>query len=261
MDLKESKNKKSDNRHPWELARFRIVNDQMAASLRQINETGGTVLDMGCGDTWFVERLSDKFPSIRFVAVDIAFSAELLADLRQKYTGTNISVYPSLDEAVQNQPAPFDLILLLDVIEHIENDITFLQWMQTFSQITSSTEFCITVPAYQWLFTAHDRFLDHYRRYNNSLLVRNCATAGLKTDKVGYFFFSLYLARILAWGKEKMGLGKKETTGLVEWTTGKGLTSFIEFVLMADYRITNTLSRIGIKLPGLSNFSVCRKSA
>lgn len=261
MDLKEAKNKKSENRHPWELARLEVVNRLLKTKLESLNANGGTLLDLGCGDTWFIENLSARYPGIRFVAVDIAFTADMLSELRSKYEGSMISVYESLDEAADSIPKQVDVVLLLDVIEHIENDIEFLKWVQTFPFINHNTEFAITVPAYQWLFSAHDVFLDHYRRYTNSMLVQHINQADMKHSMVGYFFFSLYLARILVWMKEKILGRKKVTTGLVEWTGGSAVTSIIKGVLMFDFGISGTLRKLGIKIPGLSNYIICKKSA
>lgn len=261
MDLKEAGQKKSENRHPWELARLEIVNKKLKTVLEVLNQNGGVVLDLGCGDTWFIENFSSRYPNIDFLAVDIAFTDELLSKLQSKYKGSKISVFRSLDDVNTDFNRSVDVVLLLDVIEHIEDDVGFLKWVQTFDFITDKTWFSITVPAYQWLFSAHDVFLDHYRRYTNTMLVKHIENAGLTKSEVSYFFCSLYFARILVWLKEKIAGRKKITTGLVEWTGGKWITSAIKFILMLDYKFGDILSKAGIKIPGLSNYILCRKSA
>lgn len=260
MDLKEARNKKSNQRHPWELSRYEIVTNLLGNQLQAINQSNGILLDLGCGDTWFVEKLAHQYPGIHCIAVDIAFEDSDIAELREKYKGGNISIYKTLDEAQKDVNGTVNIVLLLDVIEHIEDDISFLKWVQTFPCIDAETIFAITVPAYQWLFASHDIFLDHYRRYTNSLLISNTAKAGLHCYSAGYFFFSLYLARILAVIKEKIMGRKNHTTGLVEWQGGKFVTQTIKAVLMTDYFVTSMLRKIGIKIPGLSNYGLCKKS-
>lgn len=262
MDLKEAKHKKSNQRHPWELARFEIVTRIASVRLEQLNSQNGLLLDVGCGDTWFVEQLAKKYPGLNVAAIDILFTDEDLTNLRSKYAGSRISVFRNMEDAqaeLKDQKA--GMVLLMDVIEHVPDDIGFLKWLQTFACIDTETIFTITVPAYQWLFSRHDVFLEHYRRYNNNLLIKNTNLAGLQPVKIGYFFFSLYLARIAAWAVEKITKNNKPTTGVVEWQGSESVTGIIKNILLLDFRITSFFSAIGIKIPGLSNFLLCKKSA
>ena len=262
MDLKEAKFRKGQYRHPWELARLDVVCNLAGNELKQLNESKGVLLDVGCGDTWFIEQISEKYPGIRVVAIDILFTDEDLAAFKQKYEGSQISVFKTVEDAqAVLGEEKVGMVLLLDVIEHIENDISFMKWLGEFSCISNETRFVITVPAYQWLFSNHDIFLVHYRRYTNTLLVNNLNQAGYSKQKVGYFFLSLYLARIMAWFKEKITRDKKETTGLVEWQGGKTITHLVKTVLMIDFHLGRLFRIVGFKLPGLSNYIICKKSA
>lgn len=262
MDLKEAKYRKGQYRHPWELSRLEVVCKLADKELNKLNEQNGILLDVGCGDTWFIEQISARFPGIRVVAIDILFTDEDLAGFKEKYKGSQISVFKTVEDAQSSLGKDkVGMVLLLDVIEHIEDDISFMKWLGEFDCISTETNFVITVPAYQWLFSNHDIFLAHYRRYTNQLLVNNLKEAGYTRQKVGYFFLSLYLARILAWFKEKITRDKKETTGLVEWQGGKTITNLVKNVLLIDFQLGRVFRSIGIKLPGLSNYIVCKKSA
>jgi hypothetical protein len=264
MDLKEAKFRTQSivARHPWELARLDVVTDLAGKALKNIDASGGILLDMGCGDTWFVEQLSKRYPGIRCFAVDINFTDDALVELREKNKHTKIQVFRTLEDA---QPAingeTVQMVLLLDVIEHIADDIAFLKWMLTFPVINKETQFVITVPAFQSLFSRHDVFLEHYRRYDNAMLEDHIQQAGLKTDKKGYFFLSLLLARTTAVVVEKLTKNDKPTTGLVEWNKGHFITSAIKNIMLADHYLGKAFSKLGISLPGLSNYILCRKSA
>ena len=58
----------------------------------------------------------------------------------------------------------WDVICACDVIEHIEEDAAAVRWI--FDRLRPGGLFLATVPAFQWLFSDHDRALGHYRRYD-----------------------------------------------------------------------------------------------
>lgn len=263
MDLVEVKNRKKEiARHPWELARFEIVRSLLHTHIR--NEENYSILDIGCGDIFFISSLADYYPKVSFYAIDIAFTDEIMEQLKTTINGKNIFLFKTLDEAARHLKKPADLVLLLDVVEHIEKDVEFLSWLHGHSSISPETLFMITVPAYQSLFCSHDHFLGHYRRYTNRSLKRTIQTAGFRELKLGYFFFSLLLPRILQVFKEKIAKPDltKSTTGLVEWNGGSGVTGFIRGVLQLDHKITHAIKAVTrISLPGLSNYILCKKQA
>jgi 2-polyprenyl-3-methyl-5-hydroxy-6-metoxy-1,4-benzoquinol methylase len=179
MDLVEVKNRRTDiARHPWELARFEIVRSLLHVHIR--NEEDYSVLDVGCGDIFFISNLAEHYPKVKFYAIDIAFTDEIMKQLSGSINGKNIFLFKTLDEASTHLKKPADLVLLLDVVEHIEKEVEFLSWLHNHPSISSNTVFMITVPAYQSLFCSHDHFLGHYRRYTNSSLNSTIEKAGFK---------------------------------------------------------------------------------
>lgn len=258
MDLREVKGRqgKELKRHPWELARAEVIHHQLKNQLKASNFN--SILDLGCGDTFLVEFLAQKFSHIQFYAIDIAFTDEQLQYLKSTVP-PNVSVYKTLDE-LKVENLVFDAVLLLDVIEHIEDEISFLKEVKSKSFISENTKFLITVPAYQSLFCSHDTFLGHYRRYTNKLLKGRLNQAGFVVDSKSYFFTMLLLPRILQVIKEKITPPSMETTGLVEWEAGKLKTDTIKNILYTDYRLNQILNKLSIKLPGLSNLAVCHPS-
>ena len=61
-----------------------------------------------------------------------------------------------------------DIMTLLDVVEHIEDDVQLL--LDAHQRITSDGYILITVPAYQWMWSNHDVVLHHKRRYSRESL-------------------------------------------------------------------------------------------
>ena len=264
MDLAEARERTPDQgavdvRHPWEAARLDVVARLIAG--RAPLGAGSIVLDVGCGDTFVSEQLAARYPRSRFYAIDTAFSDDLLARYRARLAGSPVEPFASLDD-VPPLDRPVSLVLLMDVIEHIDDARGFLRALASRPYINRETRFLITVPAFQSLFCSHDTFLGHYRRYSSRLLREHAESSGLRVDDIGYFFFSLLPLRLLQVVRERLaGTGERApTTGLVTWGESAAAAAAMRRVLVFDARVAFGLKRIGITLAGLSNYAVCRKS-
>ena len=264
MDLKEAQltDFKVTARHPWELARLRAVEKLLETYLSPLTKNPVKVLDIGCGDTWVIEQLTETLTSARFHAVDIAFTEEVLSHINSKYASSRkpIRAFRSMSESLEADTGQVDLILLLDVIEHIEDDISFLKTLHEHPGVNENTRILITVPAYQSLFCSHDVFLEHYRRYNNAMLSEHVIAGGMEPIHVGYFFTSLLLFRGVQVMKEKI-FSADEAKGIGDWQGSKFKTDLMTGILNTDYNIGAALRKMGISLPGLSNFIICKPSA
>ncbi len=253
MDLIE----KSDTslRHPWELARFKVVKSLIDKHVDDY--IGKNVLDLGCGDLYFLDKFSNNKPDAKFYAIDTAFNESFINSRRN----SSIKLFKSLEHLPENEDLIFDVVFLMDVIEHIENDLNFLKNLGESRYVSTNTLFLITVPAYQILFCEHDRFLGHYRRYTNSTLESTIKKTGLVSLKKGYFFFSLLVPRFLEVQKEKKDTGKKAVsgTGLTHWNSNKFITNTIKTMLLLDFKISQIIKKLGITIPGLSNYMLCKK--
>ncbi len=82
---------------------------------------------------------------------------------------------PDLSIAQRGEISPpeggFDLILALDVIEHIQDDSGSIRIIEKALK-TSGGKAIITVPAYQWLWGVQDDVAHHYRRYTAGSLAK-----------------------------------------------------------------------------------------
>ena len=82
----------------------------------------------------------------------------------------------------------FDAILYLDVLEHIADDRAELD--RAARLLRPSGKIIVLAPAHQWLFTAFDSAIGHYRRYDRkslqALAPRGCRLTSLSyLDSVG----------------------------------------------------------------------------
>ena len=79
----------------------------------------------------------------------------------------------------------FDLICMLDVLEHIDHDLAALQTVE--NSLEENGQLLLTVPAYQFLWTCADLINHHYRRYNKKGLVALIMESNLEIEYVTYF--------------------------------------------------------------------------
>lgn len=101
-----------------------------------------------------------------------------------------------LPDAVPFADHSFDLVCLLDVLEHIDDDRAALRRVRDL--LRPGGRVLLTVPAYQWLYGAHDRAHHHRRRYTACEVRRAAQEAGFDVQRCGYFntlLFPLVVAR------------------------------------------------------------------
>jgi len=263
MDLVEAKARGLDRqaRHPWEMARVEVVRSLIR---RHVNlAPDAVVFDIGCGDTFVVEQLAADHPTACFYAVDTAFTDELIAHYRDRLDNPRILPFASLESI---SPAPrqrASLVLLMDVLEHINDDRAFLAALLAKPYIGPETRFLITVPAYQSLFCSHDTFLGHHRRYSNQRLRQLADSSGLRVLDIGYFFSTLLPVRMLQVFKERaLSTGAANgSSGVASWTGGGAKAAILRGALVLDWRLSRILHALGIRLAGLSNYAICATSA
>ena len=85
-----------------------------------------------------------------------------------------------------------DLVLLMDVLEHVDDDVALLRAYA--EPARSGTRFVVSVPAFSWLWSQHDEFLQHRRRYTLSRTLGVLSDAGLSPVAGFYFFAALFPA-------------------------------------------------------------------
>jgi hypothetical protein len=170
----------------------------------------------------------------------------------------NLSLYNSIEKVALLPEKTTDIVLILDVIEHIENDAGFLISLAKNKHISKDTVFIITAPAFSCLFSSHDTFLKHYKRYSLKDLNRLLNKSNLKSLKSGYFFFVLLFPRVMKLLIGKMKPGKSMDKGIGQWNQGLVVSWFLTGVLMIDYLICSLFLAAGIAIPGLSVYSVCK---
>ena len=96
----------------------------------------------------------------------------------------------------------FGLVLMLDVLEHVDDDVDALR--HAASLLEDGGRILVTVPAHQRLWTAHDGWNRHRRRYSRKALNRAVREAGLELVSEAYLFHWLVPLKLLVRLKETL---------------------------------------------------------
>lgn len=138
------------------------------------------VLDVGAGSGIFSKYLIDSGVTESAVCLDIEYPQDSETD----YNGHNIKYLKNIDRIDQH------LILMMDVIEHVDDDLSFIRHFV--DMMPSGSKLLITVPAFEFLWSGHDIFLEHRRRYTLKQLEKVVSESGLTVKKSRYFFGILF---------------------------------------------------------------------
>ena len=79
-----------------------------------------------------------------------------------------------------------DLVLMMDVLEHVDDDRGLLRHYA--GKVPSGAHFLLTVPAFAFLWSGHDVFLEHKRRYRLAEIEAATRDAGLAVVRGAYYF-------------------------------------------------------------------------
>lgn len=240
---------KTDNphRHPWELSR----SDCLLSLVRTLPAKSDKidVADVGSGDRFFTQQLL-TLTSGKITAVDIAYPK-----VSQQIDGIEC-----LHDLELLEPQSIDQLIMMDVLEHVPDEDTFLK--AALRKLRPEGYLILTVPALQTLFSSHDNFLKHFRRYNRSQLKKVLERNGIKLQKIHYFYGSLVAPRLLTCLKEKVnGPQSHSKEGIGNWDHRPShiLTQVIRQVLNLDFQILAAFDKIGLHPPGLSLLALGQK--
>ena len=159
-----------------------------------------TIVDIGAGSGFFALELEQRFRDAiaKVYLVDTGYSAEEMAPTQ----GQKIEKVHAIPSRIEN-----GLVIMMDVLEHLPDDLAMLRSVKQ-ACVGDNNWFFITVPAFQSLWSGHDVFLGHYRRYRIPMLRKVLQEAGFRQISNYYLYGSLFP---LIWGVRQLGnLRKKE---------------------------------------------------
>jgi SAM-dependent methyltransferase len=165
-----------EDTHWWYVARRKIIFDWVFKILKDYATP--TIADIGCGTGRNIaELLNNGCHDIW--GVDISLNA--LGHCKAR----NLKNLICADAAHSPfGPEQFDIIMLLDMIEHIENDQKTLN--EVFDALRANGRVVIFTPAFQFLWGLQDRVAHHYRRYSKTELRQKLEQAGFVIEKLSF---------------------------------------------------------------------------
>lgn len=171
-----------EQRHWWFVARRTIVE----SLVHELIAPGAVALDVGCGTGANAAGLARSF---HCEGMDTSQDAIALA--REAWTGVTFHCADALDLAT---PLPSDLsvVLLMDVLEHVEDDVGFLRGLV--GRLEPGAHVLVTVPANPALWSRHDEAFGHHRRYTLDSLPRVWADLPVDVRLLSPYCTALYPA-------------------------------------------------------------------
>ena len=240
MDVAEANQLTVDQafQHWYYQAKFDLLREHLA---RENIAWDSQIADVGCGVglfLTFLERTGCVCPA-NLVGIDPAFAIPTPA------VEGSAMILPQWPAA-----RCFDLILMMHVLEHVEDDCGMLR--DAARRLSDGGTLYIEVPACPMLFSAHDRYLGHYRRYTTGSLRRLVERVGdLELVKVHYLFAAIFpaVAAVRLLGGSRASEKHSDLQPCAPW---------LNQALMLAHKLERRVAPFN-RLFGLSAFAVARK--
>jgi SAM-dependent methyltransferase len=201
-------------------------------------------LNVGCGTGGTIDMLE------KFGKVDNVDTSDDAIAFVEKLGYGNITKVDGIDLPFKDKT--YDVVGAFDVLEHIEDHKGALsEWKRV---LKDDGAIVITVPAYQWLWSAHDVSSRHRRRYTLKSLIAVATEAGLRPEKKSYAI-SFLLPLVVGFRLASKILDRKVGSQSSYVPVPRSINKLFTALLKAEAKMHNTVS-----LPaGTSVITILRK--
>ena len=167
---------KLDGQHWWFTARRRILDGVIERIIRPPRDA--RILELGAGTGHNLAMLS------RFGRVEASELDPVARELASERLGRHV-VEAALPDLSRFPDGAYDLVALLDVLEHVPDDKGSLQAI--YELLKPGGALLVTVPINPWMWTAHDVAHHHHRRYRKQEIRKLAEGAGYSIDLLSPF--------------------------------------------------------------------------
>ena len=161
--------------HPWIVRRFEVLRRLADPRIRQAT----AIAEFGCGHG-IVQRQVEDTHGLAVAGFDLNAAA-----LKQTVSRFSLVCCYDLCEQLPEYESCFDLILLFDVLEHIQDEQGFLRALGF--HLAPGGAVLINVPAFDSLSSGYDRVVGHLRRYNIGSLSAAAQQSGMRISRWTYW--------------------------------------------------------------------------
>ena len=138
-----------------------------------------SIIEIGCGAGINLRGLSKEY-----TCIGIEPDPFLAKRAQENNEGMNI-YKDGLPSDFHYLNRKFDYILLLDVLEHINDDYAALRSLSPV--LAKHGKIIINVPAHPWMWSAHDKVAKHHRRYTKKNLISILEQSNLEVLSIRYW--------------------------------------------------------------------------
>lgn len=175
--------------HWWARGHYRIIKKLIAHALSRGPSKGLECIDIGCSGGHMADFLGRYG---RTWGIDISFDG-------LQYSKTKGNILQADASCIPFKNATFDLAVLLDVAEHIDDDGTLFREVARVCKADAIV--IVNVPAFKSLWGSHDDWNGHKRRYCKKGLRMVVEGAGFRIEKMVYLhphlFLPVYIFRMM----------------------------------------------------------------
>jgi SAM-dependent methyltransferase len=167
---------KLDSHHWWFTARRRILDGVIERIVRPPKEA--RILELGAGTGHNLAMLS------RFGLVEASELDPVARELASERLGSPV-LEAALPDLSMFPPGSYDMIALLDVLEHVPDDKASLRAI--YDLLKPGGALLLTVPINPWMWSAHDVAHHHHRRYRKSEIQELALANGYEIELLSPF--------------------------------------------------------------------------
>ena len=160
-----------DSQHWWFTARRRILDGVIERVVRPPKQA--RILELGAGTGHNLAMLS------RFGDVEASELDPVARELASERLGRPV-VEAALPDLSMFPAGAYDMVALLDVLEHVPDDKGSLKAI--YGLLKPGAALLLTVPINPWMWTAHDVAHHHHRRYRKQEIRKLAEEAGFAID-------------------------------------------------------------------------------